>query len=180
MSYHNSWRPTLTTLALASLAVTSSYFGYQLVSHYGWEGAFYYIWEGSPYPPELRTEFETLDDVEDKIDKEARILDRLEEAYERAQLDSVDGSSDATILDLWNANLPKGNLEKLVGRISHNLDLFASRVDAVPSKQNAALKARKKELSNAIVTVMQRADVYVAHFQNGQKSQPPSSKEESS
>ena len=170
MSYHhNSWRPTLTTIAITSITITSSYYCYQLVSQYGWDGAFWYIWEGSPYPPQVRKEFETLEDVEENIEKESQILDRLEEAYERAQLDSVDGSSEATIVELWNSNLPKRNLEKLIGRVSYNLDLFASNVDAVPSKQDAALKARKKQVSNQIVKLMQRADVYVAHYQNGQK-----------
>lgn len=172
MSSHNSsWRATLTTIALTSITVSSSYFLYQLVTHYGWEGSFWYVWEGSPYPPKIRKEFEALDSVADNIEKEDRILDRLEEAYARAQLDSIDGSSEATIVELWNINLPKRNLEKLIGRVSHNLDLFAANVDAVPSKQILALKVRKKQLSNHIVSVMQRADVYVGHYQEGLKQQ---------
>ena len=171
MSYHNynsSWRPTLTAIALTSITVTSSYYCYQLVSKYGWEGTLWYIWEGSPYPPELRNEFQSLDDVETSIEKEDRILDRLEEAFERARLNSVDGSSQATLVEEWNSNLPKRNLEKLVGRVSYNLDLYAAKIDAVPSKKHPVLKTRKKQLSNQIVILMQRADIYVGCYQKGQ------------
>lgn len=173
MSYHHHspWRPTLATIVITSITVTTTYFGYQLVSQYGLEGTFWYIWEGSPYPPQVRTEFETLQEVETSIAKEDQVLDRLEEAYQRALLESVDGSSEATIVEVWNATLPKQNLEKLIGRVSYNLDLFAAKVDAVPSKQTPALKARKKQLSNQIVKLMQRADIFVTFYQEGQKQQ---------
>jgi hypothetical protein len=166
---YNSWRPSLATIALSSVATVSAFCLYQCVSQYGWEGTYWFIWEGSPYPPQVREEFRTLDDVEDSLEAEARILDRLEEAYERAQLDSIEGASDATLLELWNINLPKRNLEKLISRLSYNLDLYASKVDAVPSSKQSDLKIRKKNLSSRIVELMKRADVYVAHYQAGQQ-----------
>jgi hypothetical protein len=168
-SQYNSWRPSLATIALSSVVTVSAFCLYQCVSQYGWEGTYWYIWEGSPYPPQVREEFCTLDDVEDSLEAEARILDRLEEAYERAQLDSIDGASDATLLELWNINLPKRNLEKLITRVNYNLDLYASKVDAVPSSKQSDLKIRKKKLSSRVVELMKRADVYVAHYQAGQQ-----------
>ena len=163
--YHQSsaWRPTILTVAITSITVTSSYCIYSLVSQYGWEGTFWYIWEGDPYPPNVRGEFHALDQVEDDLQKETRVLDRLEEAYQRALLDSVDGAEENTLVELWNNNLPKRNLDKLMARVSYNLDQLAAKVDAVPSQKHVDLKARKKQLSTKIVGVMQRADVYVGH-----------------
>lgn len=178
MSHLNSsWRPTLTTIAITSITVTSTYCLYQCVSQYGWEGTFWYIWEGDPYPPQVRNDFHALDDAEKSIQKEARILDRLEEAFQRAKLDSVDGSSESTIVELWNKNLLQNNsnnkhnknLEKTLAGVSYNLDQYAAQVDAVPSKHHPDLKSRKKLLSNQIVQLMQRADVYMTHYQGGQQ-----------
>ena len=174
-----SWRPSLTTLAVTSVTVTSTYFLYQCVSQYGWEGTYWYIWEGDPYPPNVREEFHALDQVETSLRKEERSLDRLEEAYERAKLDSVDGSSEALIVTLWDTNLlnsykKKKNamtLEKLLAKVSYNLDQYAAKIDSVPSKKHRDLKPRKKEISNQIVQLMQRADVYVARYKGGQAAQ---------
>lgn len=180
---YNSWRSSslVTTVALSSVATLSAVCLYQCVSQYGWEGTFWYLWEGSPYPPDVREEFRTLDDVEDSLEAETRILDRLEEAYQRAQLDSLDegASVDANFLELWNGNLPKRNLEKLLTRINHNLDWYASKVDAIVTssssisqqQQHSDLKIRKKKLSSRIVELMKRADIYVAHYQVGQQKE---------
>jgi hypothetical protein len=186
---NNSWRSpssssrittTTTTVALAVSSIAtavSAYYLYQCVSQHGWEGTFWYLWEGSPYPPEVRQEFQTLDNVQDSLEAEQQILDRLEEAFQRAQLDTVDDDDDdddhhdATFLELWNSNLPKRNLEKLLARINHNLDLYASQVDAIlpstsSSKQHSnGLKIRKKQLSSRLVQLMKRVDIYVAHYQ---------------
>ncbi|CAB9506072.1 expressed unknown protein [Seminavis robusta] len=173
MTYHNpsSWRPSFVSLAFTTVAATSTYYLYQCVSQYGWEGTLWLIWEGDPYPPLVRDEFHALRDVEASLDGEAKILDRLEEAYQRAQLDSVDGASSATLLEQWNQNLPKRNLDKLMARVNHNLDLFASKVDAVPSNKHADLKPLKKQLSNRIVQLMKRADICVAQYSAGQQQQ---------
>ena len=102
-------------------------------------------------------------------------MDRLEEAYERAKLDSVDGSSNVTLVGLWDIHVinsykkPKNSmsLEKLLAKVSYNLDKYAAQVDAVPSKKHKDLKPRKKDISNQIVQLMQRADVYLELYKGG-------------
>ena len=102
-------------------------------------------------------------------------MDRLEEAYERAKLDSVDGSSNVTLVGLWETHVinsykkPKNSmsLEKLLAKVSYNLDKYAAQVDAVPSKKHKDLKPRKKDISNQIVQLMQRADVYLELYKGG-------------
>lgn len=168
MSYHSPWRP-LITIAVTSATVATTYSIYQCVSAYGWEGTFWYIWEGDPYPPAVRDQFHALDDAEEAIAAEQELLDVLEEAYARAQLDSVDGSSDANVLSLWTANMQPQSLEKKMAGLSHNLDKCAAQVDAVPSARHNDIKTRKKYLSNQIVQLMERADVLVARFKDGQE-----------
>jgi len=173
------WRPTLTTVALTSVTVTTSYLVYQLVSQYGLEGTFWYIWEGDPYPPNVREQFHALDAVEESLCQQDRLLDAVEEAYERAKLECVDEASDATILDAWNNNIlsnkkSKGgnlNLERTLAALSYNLDKYAAQIDAVPSKGHQDIKPRKKSLSVRIVRLMQRTDIYVSHFKHGQQKE---------
>ena len=182
MAYHNSsaaavWRPVV-TVAVTSITVTSTYYLYHYVSKYGWEGTFWYIWEGDPYPPNVRDYFHALDDIQEMLQQEQVMLDRLEETYQRAKLDCVDEAADDTINDAWNANILAAkntngnfNLERTLAMLSYNLDQCAAQVDAVPSKQHHDLKPRKKALSNQIEQMMQRADVFMGHYQDGQKQQ---------
>ena len=167
MSYHSPWKP-LVSIAITSATAATTYCLYQCVSSYGWEGTFWYLWEGDPYSPAVRSQFHALEDAEDNIVKESEILDALEEAYARAQLDSVDGSSGANLLKLWTNNMLPKSLEKTMAALNHNLDKYAAQVDAVPSKDRTDIKARKKELSNRIVKLMERADVLLKHFKDGQ------------
>jgi len=137
------------------------------------------VWEGSPYPPVVRQEFSSLDQIERSLKTESRSLDRLEEAYERAKLNSVDGATSATIISNWDTHVqnsykkPKNamTLEKLLAKISYNLDQCAAKVDAVPSKKHKDLKSRKKVLSNEIVKLMARADTYLELFKEAQRQQ---------
>lgn len=175
MSPDSSWRPSLVTMAVTSISVTASYCLYQCVSQYGWEGTYWYLWEGDPYPPAVRKEFLALDQVQAALRTEGRSLDRLEEAYERAKLDSIDGSSNTTLVGLWDTSVIRSykkaknamTLEKLLAKVSYNLDKYAAQVDAVPSKKHSNLKPRKKDLSNQIVQLMQRADVYLELYKGG-------------
>jgi hypothetical protein len=171
MSLHSSWRPSLLTVAITSATITGSYCIYQLISQYGVEGTFWYIWEGDPYPPAARQYFHDLDDSAEAIEEEAKLLDALEEAYERAKLDSIDGSSDATLFTLWTTNMLPQSLEKKMAQLSYDLDKHAAKVDAVPSSKHPDIKKRKKYLSTKIVKLMERADILVKHFQDGQNNE---------
>ena len=96
-----------------------------------------------------------LDRIELAIEQES-LLDRLEESLERARLDSVDG---VTIIEpQWIIAHAPRDLEKDLAKVSYNLDTLAANVDAVPSHGDADLKQRKKDCSQELVLMMERAD----------------------
>ena len=137
----------------------------QLVSRYGWNGALNYVWEGDPYP-NLRDHLNALNRVEKTLDKEDRQLNRLEEALERARLDSIDDAAadnDASIHAQWEANVKK-DLHKQLARLSYDLDRWAAQIDEIPGIEqgNVNLKLQKKSLSTKVVRLMERADVLIA------------------
>jgi hypothetical protein len=166
-------------IAGATLSVAASYCLYQSVSEYGWEGALRYIWEGDPYAPAIRDYMHILDQVEKlRVTQEIRI-NTVEEALERARLDSVDDDSRATttkeIVKLWIEYYSPKSLEKALGDISHILDRLAAQVDGVllsTTEDGSAsshilteLKRRKKLLSKQLVLDMERCDALITFFQ---------------
>lgn len=156
----SSWI-TIASTTTVVVAGASSFWFYQLLCNYGWLGALRYIWEGDPNPEHIREHLKTLSTVEKALRKQEKTISTLEEGFERAQLDSIDDSSFATILVLWRKNLPNSllDLRKHLAKLSHDLDELAAKVDQVPS--NEETRSRKKLLSTWVVGLMERADALI-------------------
>jgi hypothetical protein len=163
------------SIAGATLSVAASYWMYQSVSEYGLEGTFRYIWEGDPYTPAIREYVETLEQAEkSRVTQELRI-NAIEEALERARLDSVDDvRTTKEVVRLWMANYAPKNLEKSLADLSNLLDRLAAQVDGIVLSKGDAnasshvlqeLKRRKKLLSKQLVLDMERCDVLTASYQ---------------
>ena len=150
-SNHSPW----VGLAGATLTAAASYMIYRSIEEYGLDGTIRYIWVGDPYPDKAREYKELLDKAAKSRSKEENRLNEIEEALDRARLDSVDDSTNhkkATkeIVIAWIANYP--TLEKSLAQSSHTLDKVAAQVDGVllskvdsNSKISQDLKKRKKQ-----------------------------------
>lgn len=152
------------TICCTSLLVGGSlYYTLNLVSMYGWEGALNYVWEGDPYP-NLRDYLRALDVAGKSIDDETRILDSLEEALERAKLDSVEGYMASSVLILWERNASQLNLHKQLARLSDALDKLAAKIDRIPGEEKANIRSRKKIFSRRMVKLMERTDRLIGFY----------------
>lgn len=150
-------------LGTAAVATTAaSILLWQSVSKYGFEGTLRYVWEGNPYPPEIRDSIQRLEKVERSIQKES-LLGGLEESLARARLDSVDGVS--ILVPQWMVAHAPRNLEHDLAKVSHDLDTLAANVDSIPSHGDAGIKLRKKQCSQQVVQMMERADILLACYQ---------------
>jgi hypothetical protein len=155
-------RATLLLGAAAVVTTAVSILSWQCVSKYGFEGALRYAWEGNPHPPEIRDSIKRLEKVERSIQKES-LLGDLEESLARARLDSVDGVS--VVVPLWMVAHAPRNLEHDLAKVSHDLDTLAANVDSVASHGDAGIKLRKKQCSQQVVRMMERADILLACYQ---------------
>lgn len=188
-----SWIELLGISLATATTAYGAYWTYGSVSKYGWDGTLRYVWEGDPYTPELRKYDEILNQVEKSRLQEETKTNDIEEALERARLDSVDDGRSTKavstttkittkeIVKLWidNYSAKGGNLEKSLAGLSHNLDKLAGKVDSViiSSSSTASkdtdnapkvvedLKKRKKLLSKQLVLDMERCDALMASFQ---------------
>eukprot|EP00527_Entomoneis_sp_CCMP2396_P002132 CAMPEP_0198141844 /NCGR_PEP_ID=MMETSP1443-20131203/4779_1 /TAXON_ID=186043 /ORGANISM="Entomoneis sp., Strain CCMP2396" /LENGTH=250 /DNA_ID=CAMNT_0043804715 /DNA_START=163 /DNA_END=915 /DNA_ORIENTATION=- len=181
------WKTTVTVVSILSITGVSAYFFWTLVQQYGLEGARNYIWEGDPYP-HIRQYLNALDSISKQLSKEEKQLAILQEALERAQLDSVDQGQtdeqgDTTLLTAWQENIQKSrssmsnnkialsfatsavDLTLILGGLSYKLDQLAAKIDAVPSAQDKIVKKNKKNLSTRIVKLMGLADQLIALYQ---------------
>ena len=150
----------LGTAAVAATAV--SILLWQCVSKYGFEGTLRYVWEGNPHPPKTRDSIQSLEKVERSIQTES-LLVGLEESLARAQLDSVDGVS--ITVPLWMVAHAPRNLQYDLAKVSHDLDTLAANVDLISSHGDAGIKLRKKQCSQQVVQMMERADNLLALYQ---------------
>jgi hypothetical protein len=153
-----------TTILLGTAAVAAtaaSIWLRQFVKQYGWQGTMRYVWEGDPYPPEIRDSINRLKKVERSIQKES-LLPSLEESLARARLDSVDDVS--VVVPQWMVAHAPRNLEKDLTKVSHDLDTLAATVDSVPSHGNVDIKLRKKQSSQQVVLMMERADILLSCY----------------
>lgn len=159
----SSQRTPWIKLAATTLVGASSVFVFRLLYRYGWDGTLRLLWEGSPYLPELREPHEALDDANDAANSLERTIRTLEVALTEAQL--AEESNFSSILQTWqrNASHITDDLRQQLAMLSHNLDLLAARVDAVLF-DNAQVKHRKKELSQSIVVLMERADALISFY----------------
>ena len=147
-----------------------------LVLEYGWRGAFRVLWEGEPYSPRIRTLLDSLEDAEKELTVQQAHMSAIEEALERARLDSVDEAKVSKfIVKRWVEIYHPNNLEKSIAELSATLDKLAAKVDAVilsgsdieQSFQAVQddVKQRKKKLSRQLVADMERCDEYMTCFQ---------------
>eukprot|EP00533_Pseudo-nitzschia_delicatissima_P016238 CAMPEP_0197269384 /NCGR_PEP_ID=MMETSP1432-20130617/5101_1 /TAXON_ID=44447 /ORGANISM="Pseudo-nitzschia delicatissima, Strain UNC1205" /LENGTH=204 /DNA_ID=CAMNT_0042734535 /DNA_START=19 /DNA_END=630 /DNA_ORIENTATION=+ len=178
---------SLTKAALVAATAVAAYAGYELnrsVQKHGWEGALRLIWEGDPYDPDLRDAVDRLEDAEFDLLATHRIDDRLK-GLERT-LDEATTSSSFTpkvpVYEQWNQAWMEDpenrvgeddrplTIERTLGDMSDRLDKIAARIDGVilssasdkSGTSNTFLaqrvKERKKKLSRAIVSEMERCD----------------------
>ncbi len=186
---------SLTKAALVAATAVAAYAGYELnrsVQKHGWEGALRLIWEGDPYDPDLRDAVDRLEDAEFDLLATHRIDDRLK-GLERT-LDEATTSSSFTpevpVYQLWNQAWMEDpenkvgeddrplTIERTLGYMSDRLDKIAARIDGVilssasdksGTSNNTFLaqrvKERKKKLSRAIVSEMERCDALLASYQ---------------
>lgn len=146
-----------------------------LVANYGWEGAIRFVWEGEPFPPRIRDMLDSLSEVEKSRATQEERMSAIEEALDRARLDSVDDvRTSKTIVLRWTANYGPRNLEKSLAELSATLDKLAAQVDAVvlsSSETNSNvrvvqdIKRRKKLLSKQLVLDMERCDAFMSCYQ---------------
>ena len=180
MSSSSNNRQWIGLTATATLAAATSYWFYQKVTEYGWDGTMRYIWVGDPYSPTIRGYVETLDQVEETRKSQERLIGIIEEALERARLDSVDDDSYKTkttkeMVKLWMANLVPRNLEQSLAQLDTTLDRLAAQVDriVISAEEEAStnsrvmqdIKSRKRLLSKQLVLAMERTDALLASYQ---------------
>ena len=175
-SNHSSKRLSIGTFAGATLAVAvCTVFYNTLVQEYGWNGAIRYIWEGEPYPPAIQALLDSLSNAEQSRLAQAAALNAIEEALERARLDSVDDErTTKAVVQRWAEYYLPQSLEKSLAGHSHALDKLAAQVDAVilegrhyttNNQVVQDIKRRKKLLSEEIVVDMEKCDAFVAYYQ---------------
>jgi hypothetical protein len=169
----SSTRNAIAVTATASITAAVSYWIYQSASQYGWEGTLRYIWEGDPYSPKVRHCMETLDEADKSRKSQERLIAAIEEALERARLDSIDDTKiTKEIVGAWLANFRPKNLEKSLSQLDSALDKLAAKVDGIlisaqdgNSRVFQELKRRKKLLSKQLVLAMERTDALLASYQ---------------
>ena len=178
---------SLTKAALVAGSALVAYAGYELnrsVREHGWEGTLRLIWEGDPYDSDLRDAVDKLEEAELDLLATYRIDDRLKGL--ETTLDACTSSSpDNTRLDkLWNQtwmehadNCTSNNdrpltIERTLGDMSDRLDKIAAKIDGVILSSHQSnnflaqrVKDRKKRLSKAIVSEMERCDALMASYQ---------------
>jgi hypothetical protein len=171
----SSTRNAIAVTATAAITAATSYWLYQSVCQYGWDGTLRSIWEGDPYSPKVRQFMKTLDESDESRKTQERLIAEIEEALERARLDSIDDTKTTKeIVKTWLANFRPKNLEKSLSQLDTVLDKLAAKVDGISiSASDGAdtssvfqeLKRRKKLLSKQLVLAMERTDALLASYQ---------------
>lgn len=171
----SSNRSTLIGVASATVTAAVSYMLYQSISQYGVEGTIRYIWVGDPYHALQRQYLTILKKGAQARIKEEKRLNEIEEALDRARLDSIDDhtrketTTTREIVKAWIENYP--SLEKSLAQTSQTLDRLAAQVDGVllsktdpNSKISQEIKREKKLLSKQLVLDMERCDALICSF----------------
>lgn len=160
---------TFVMAAGAAAVAGTSLWLYQVFKERGsLSSALNYIWEGDLDEARILEQAEV-----DRAVEESKIS-QMEEALERARLDSVDGAGGKEVLEKWISNYRQsggGNLRTTLASMSDKCDKIAAKVDAVVLSLQSAdpfveqLKKKKKLLSKTIVLDMERCDALIASFQ---------------
>lgn len=189
-TYHT--HPLVISIATAAAAIATTYLLTKpLLSKYGLSGTLRLIWEGDHLPPHIRECVDELQDIEIKLKKEKRTINRIKVVIETAKLNSVDdddgnnpldphdqGNSSSREIRVGEVVGDDGNkldssikqhyilcqvpsLSKDLGSLSYNLDKLAAQVDGVASHGDTDVKTMKKELSSKIVDMMTICDEFI-------------------
>ncbi len=180
---------------MVAATAVAAYAGYELnrsIREHGWEGTLRLIWEGDPYDPYLRDAVDKLEDAEVDLLATHRIDDRLKGLETALDVATASSSSspDEPLYKLWNelwmvdpsnrvgSDEISLTIERTLADMSDRLDKIAARVDGVilsssSSKESRSsnnflvqrIKERKKKLSRAIVSEMERCDALLASYQ---------------
>lgn len=165
-NYYNArertWATTLTVVTATAVVSTSVVWLYPVVREYGWKGVLSYIWEGDPHPPHIRERKHALKSIVTKLERKEKTLSGMEEGLERASLDSIDGAHSRILRKMWEQNVPGRDLRKSLALLSHDLDQLAAQIDQVISTEE--IRSKKKEMSNRVVQMMERADVLISFY----------------
>lgn len=155
-------------LVSITVATTTGFVAYKLISRYGLEGSYYYVWEGSQYPPRIRAQAEALDAVQETISEKENSITNLEQGLQRAQRAVPSTADSSEILLHWQADLAIPDIRTYLAQLSDSLDKIAARVDGVNSAGDNEIKVRKKALSKMIVQLMDQADALIAFYNKNQ------------
>jgi len=148
-----------------SLVVTvAAYNTYRLVRQHGWQGALYYVWDGDPTLPYLRDRIAVLSSTEEKLEKKQLTISGLEEALQRARLDTIDGADMTDVRQLWAKYSRSKDLRQKLALLSHDLDQLAATLDRIESANDTSVQAKKKKLSSSVVLLMERTDQLITAF----------------
>jgi hypothetical protein len=114
---------------------------------------------------------ETLDEADQSRKSQERLIAAIEEALERARLDSIDDTKTTReIVKAWITIFRPKNLEKSLSQLDTVLDKLAAKVDGIlisaadNSRVFQELKRRKKLLSKQLVLAMERTDALLASY----------------
>lgn len=188
----SSSHTTLATVtAGTAIVAVGAFFLRNSIKENGWEGTLRYIWEGDVYSGDMRVHVDSLEKAEVARAIQESRLSSMEEALERARLESVDETnvedegkrsnvqSRKDIAQKWVSSFD-GDLSRTLADVSDKLDKVASQVDEVIfslSELNAdnllmrQLRQRKKLLSKTIILDMERCDALIASYQVLQEHQ---------
>jgi hypothetical protein len=166
------------TVVLSTAAAAASVFLYQSISEYGFQGTLRYIWEGEPYNPRIRTFLNTLEKAAKEITKQQSTIASIEEALERARLNSVDGASSTQVAKIWVETFRPKNLEKALAQLDNDIDKISSMVDGVvlagdDSAGAELVKNKKKSLSKNLLLAGERTDALLASYKVLQEDSTP-------
>jgi len=141
----------------------------RLVCAHGWPGAFWLVWHGSPYAPDLRERLELYDCLEETLQDRTSQVENLEDSLQQAK--SLTEHSTSRLLGKWMSLLETNDLQKLLARISHDLDKLASQVDEVHSEGAPEVKRRKKNISGLVVHLMERVDFLITEYKDALRAE---------
>ena len=166
INYHHHYnhhqheiRQTILRTTLTITTIVTTYYLTKSIRNYGIAGTLRYIWEGDHLSPEIRDAVDTLEEVELKLKKQKKKLDKVEIMIEVERLNSVDGVSDGS--DSINQLEPSVTLSKDLTMLSYTLDKIAAEIDSVQSYGDVDVKRRKKENSSTLVSMMEKVDRFL-------------------
>ena len=110
---------SIVTTAAAAAIATTYLLTKPLISKYGLSGTVRLIWEGDHLPPHIRECVDKLQDIEMKLKKEKRSMNRIKVVIETAKLNSVDHDDENEHIMMLN-NIQKDSEMQIGGGENDN------------------------------------------------------------